>query len=63
MALSESRKHKMKIGGLLGLSIGIVAGSVFWIAGFGAGSLILVPIGVLIGVGQAYVSPDDTEEN
>lgn len=60
--LTEKRKHKMKVGGTLGLILGVFIFFVMYAESKSWFTLFIIPVAAIIGLSQAYLSPADDEE-
>ena len=56
--VSEGKKHQMKIAGGVGLILGFFLFLVFWAATNNWFSLFIIPVAGLIGLAQAYLTPE-----
>ncbi len=56
--VSENKKHQMKIAGLMGLILGFFLFLIFWVVSGKIYTLFIIPVAGLIGVAQAYLTPE-----
>jgi len=56
--LSEGKKHKMKVAGSVALILGFFLFLVFWSVTKNWFSAVIIPVAGLIGVAQAYMTPE-----
>lgn len=56
--VSDKKKHQMKIAGLMGLVLGIFLFLIFWVVSGKIYTLFIIPVAGLIGVAQAYLTPE-----
>jgi hypothetical protein len=56
--VSDKKKHQMKIAGLMGLVLGVFLFLIFWVVSGKIYTLFIIPVAGLIGVAQAYLTPE-----
>ena len=56
--VSERKKHQMKVAGGMGLILGFFLFLIFWTMMHNWFSLVIIPVAGLIGLGQAYLTPE-----
>ena len=56
--VSDYKKHQMLVAGTVGLVLGVFIFIAFWFVSHKWFSAVIIPLTALIGVAQAYLSPE-----
>ena len=59
--VSEYKKHQMLVAGIMGLILGAFLTLALWFATKNIVTLLFIPVAGLIGVAQAFLSPEPEE--